>query len=353
MVAARKSSEISVGLAAIGRGGLEVTRLGLGLAPLGNHHAAIADDDAVALVRHAYDSGVRYFDTAPFYGNGLSEARLGAALRWHDREKFALSTKVGRLLVPAPRDTIDFTPFVDGLPFRIVTDYGYDATMRSIEGSLNRLGLERIDIAYIHDIDTLTHGADQPRQFSIAMDGAFRALDRLRADGTVRAIGVGCNEINVFEAVLDVADVDCLLVPGLYTLLDQPALAGLLPRCLKRGVAVAIGSVFNSGILVTGTGSGARYRYGPASAAILERVQALEAVCLRHGVPLGAAALQFVLAHPAVATVIPGARSIAQFQMIMQLFGHSIPAAFWHELRASQLVDAAAPLPGEAASIQP
>ncbi len=338
-----------IATAPLGRSGFSITRLGLGLAPIGNHHAFVPDEDAIALARHAFDTGVRYFDAAPFYGNGLAEARFGAAMRWHDRDAFVLSTKVGRLLQPAPRASIDFKPFVKGLPFRVVTDYGYDATMRSIEGSLNRLGLERIDIAYVHDIDRLTHGEDQPRQYRIAVEGAFRALAQLRSEGSIRAVGLGCNELDVFESVLGDADVDCFLVPGLYTLLGQRAAASLLPKCRARGVAVVAGSVFNSGILVTGAKAGARYRYAPAAADVMGKVAAIEAVCDRHEAPLGAVALQFVLAHPAVTGVLAGARSIEQLRGILGFHGHAVPRDLWAELREAGLLDRTAPVPGEAA----
>lgn len=323
----------------IGTNGLNISRLGLGLAPIGNHHAFVPDEDAISLCRYAYDAGIRYFDAAPFYGNGLAEARFGAAMRWHERNSFALSSKVGRLLTPAPRETIDFKTFVNGLPFKIEVDYSYDATMRSIEGSINRLGLERIDIIYIHDIDRLTHGDDQPRQYKIAIEGAYNALAELRSAGLVRAIGVGCNEIEVFQSVLQDTDVDCLLVPGLYTLLDQSSSKTLFPECQRRGVSVIAGSVFNSGILVTGAVTGARYRYAEAGEEIIQRVKTISSICARYDTPIGAAALQFVLMHPAVKSVLAGARSQQQLDGILDFYKQEIPADLWNELRSAGVIE--------------
>ena len=236
-----------------GRVDLDVTVMGYGAAPIGNIFRPVAEEEAAAMIHAAWQAGVRYYDTAPMYGHGLSEARLGAALRWYPRDEYVVSTKVGRLLSPAPRTEIDFAPWVDGLPFRIRFDYSYDGAMRSIEDSLQRLGLERIDIAFIHDCDVFTHGPQhQPGRFREAMDGAWRALDRLRSEGVLKAIGVGVNEWQVCHEALQQRDLDCFLLAGRYTLLEQEALDEFLPLCEERGAAVVLGGGYNSGILATG-----------------------------------------------------------------------------------------------------
>lgn len=329
-----------------GRVDLEVTQLGFGAAPIGNFLKPIPEAESEAMIRAAREAGVRYFDTAPMYGHGLSEARIGHGLRWYPRDELVVSTKVGRLLRPAPRASIDFAPWVDALPNRIVYDYSYDGTMRSIEDSLQRLGLERIDIAFIHDIDSFTHGPrHQPGRFREAMDGAYFALDRLRAEGVVKAIGVGVNEWQVCHQALLERDLDCFLLAGRYTLLEQDALDAFLPLCEARGAAVVLGGGYNSGILATGAVPGAKYNYAPAPEPILERVRRIEAVCRRHGVPLKAAALQFVLAHPAIPTNIPGTRNVAQLEENLELFRTPIPADFWSELKQERLLRAEAPVP--------
>lgn len=320
--------------------------MGYGAAPIGNIFRPISETEAAAMIDAAWDAGVRYFDTAPMYGHGLSEARLGAALRWRPRDDYVLSTKVGRVLTAKRRQDIEFAPWVDGLPFAMRFDYSYDGTMRSIEDSLQRTGLERFDIAFIHDCDGFTHGPErQPGRFREAMDGAWRALDRLRAEGTVRAIGVGVNEWEVCLAALRERDFDCFLLAGRYTLLEQDALDEFLPLCEARDAAVVLGGGYNSGILATGAVSGAKYNYGPAPEPILEKTRRIEAVCARHGIPLKAAALQFVLAHPAIPTNVPGTRTVAQMAENLAIFRTEIPAAFWQELRHQGLIRQDAPLP--------
>jgi D-threo-aldose 1-dehydrogenase len=324
--------------------GLDVTVMGFGASPIGNLGRPISDEDSAALIHAAWDAGIRFFDTAPMYGHGLSEARCGQALRWYPRDEFVISTKVGRMLTPAKRSDIDFTPWASGLPFRISFDYSYDGTMRSIEDSLQRLGLERIDIALIHDIDS-THGQSQPAMFDAAMTGSAKALLRLRDEGVVKAIGVGVNEWQVAHEAIKHADFDCLLLAGRYTLLEQDALDGFLPDCEKQGVSVILGGCYNSGILATGAVPGARYNYATASADVLAQVGRLEEVCREFNVPLKAAALQFVLAHPAIATNIPGVRTLAQLQDNIETFKTSIPDAFWTALRTKKLIRDAAPVP--------
>jgi D-threo-aldose 1-dehydrogenase len=328
------------------------TALGFGGAPLGNLFAPILDDDAVALVRHAHASGVRYFDTAPHYGNGLSEHRIGAALRAVPRDDFVLSTKAGRLLIPdaaAPREQ---NGYVDVLPFTQRWDYSYDGTLRSVEDSLQRLGLARIDWVYIHDVARDAHGDAQPQRFREAMQGAIPALARLKAEGAIRGYGLGVNDAQVCVDALAHADLDVLLLAGRYTLLDQSALPELMPQCAARGVRVCIGGPFNSGILATGAhpaaGRTVYFNYAPAAPEIIARAAAIEAVCRAHGVPLKAAALQFPRAHPAVMSVVPGARNRAEFDENLALSQRPIPPALWEELRAQRLLPQEAPVPSAA-----
>ncbi|MEQ8659861.1 MAG: aldo/keto reductase, partial [Gammaproteobacteria bacterium] len=234
-----------------GRVDLEVTAFGFGTAPVGNIFREIDEATSDAMFRRAWDAGVRYFDTAPMYGHGLSELRTGHSLRWRPRDEFVLSSKVGRILEPAPREKIHFAPWVNAAPFNARFDYSYDGVMRSFEDSLQRLALERMDICFIHDIDVFTRGADQPKVFETAMDGAWRALSRLRDHAVVKAIGVGVNEWEVCHAALEARDFDCFLLAGRYTLLEQEALDKFLPLCEARGAAVVVGGGFNSGILAT------------------------------------------------------------------------------------------------------
>ena len=331
----------------LGRSATKVTRLGFGAAPLGNLYAPVAGDEALAAVHAAYARHVRYFDTAPLYGHGMSEHRCGEALRRYPRDSFVLSSKVGRLLRPGRGDPGDaWDGYADALPFRPVYDYSYDGAMRSFEDSLQRLGTDRIDILLVHDIDVRTHGVDgQKRRFAEAVDGAFEALRRLRDQGVVGAIGLGVNEAEVCTAVADRVDIDCVLLAGRYSLLEQGALDTFLPLCVTRKIGVIVGGPFNSGILATGAGADARYDYGPAPPAVLDRVRRIEAVCNRHAVPLAAAALQFPCGHPAVATVIPGARTRAEVEQNVSLLQVAIPADLWRELKAEGLMRNDAPCP--------
>jgi D-threo-aldose 1-dehydrogenase len=332
-------------------GNARVTLLGFGGAPLGNLYAPIEEAEALASVERAYALGLRYFDTAPHYGNGLSEHRIGHVLRRLPRESFTLSTKVGRLLSPDPSAAADQHGFQAALPFTQRFDYSYDATLRSLEDSAQRLGLARIDIVYIHDIDDFTHGsADQPARFREAMEGAYRALERLRAARAVRAIGLGVNDTQVCLDAARHGDFDGFLLAGRYTLLDQSAHAELLPLCLVRNLKLVIGGPYNSGILATGAVPGARYDYRPASETVLRKVAAIGAQCRRFGVPLKAAALRFPLGHPAVAAVIPGARSPAEVEENLALVRQPIPAEFWTSLKSEGLLPPEVPVPDGSAT---
>lgn len=329
----------------LGTTGLEVTAFAFGTAPIGNIFEPIGEAVATDMIQTAWDAGVRLFDTAPMYGHGLAELRTGHNLRAKRRDDFVLASKVGRVLKPARRASIDFGPWVDAAPFSSHFDYSYDGTLRAFDDSLQRLALERMDICFIHDIDVYTHGADQPRVFEEAMDGCWRALDELRSQGVVKAIGVGVNEWEVCHAALKRHDFDCFLLAGRYTLLEQTALDEFLPLCEQRGASVIVGGGFNSGILATGAKPGAKYNYAPAPPEILERVARIEQVCREFNVPLPAAALQFVVAHPAVASFTAGTRTVQQLQQNLDWFATSIPAPFWQQLKHQGLLRGDAPVP--------
>jgi D-threo-aldose 1-dehydrogenase len=305
-----------------------VTQLGLGGVALGK--AAVDDDGALATIRAALGMGVRLLDTAPLYGRGVSERRFGRALVGVPHDSYVLATKVGRALLDgdsAPRPDADAPP-----PF----DYSYDGTMRIVEGSLSRLGLDRVDILHIHDPD------DHER---VALDGAFKALQRLKEQGVCRAIGSGMNQAEMLARFAQAADFDCFLLAGRYTLLDQIGLRELLPRCVERGISIIGGGPYNSGILAIGAKPGATYNYLPATPEMLDKTARIEAICDRHAVPLRAAALQFPLGHPAVVAVIPGAASVEEAGDNDRMLRWPIPAALWADLRAEGLIDPAAPLP--------
>lgn len=328
-----------------GRVDLEVTPFAFGTAPVGNIFREIDEDTSDAMFQRSWEAGVRFYDTAPMYGHGLSELRTGQSLRWKRRDDFVLSSKVGRVLHPAPRATIDFAPWVNAAPFRMEFDYSYDGTMRSFEDSLQRMALERIDILFIHDIDVFTRGKDQPEVFAQAMDGCWKALESLRDQKVVKAIGVGVNEWEVCHAALQQRDFDCFLLAGRYTLLEQEALDAFLPLCAARGAAVVVGGGFNSGILATGAKPGAKYNYAPAPAHILQKVAQIEAVCAEFAVPLPAAALQFVVAHPAIPAFCAGTRTVGQLDQNLAWFSHPIPAGFWAALKSRGLLREDAPVP--------
>jgi D-threo-aldose 1-dehydrogenase len=322
-------------------------KLGLGGAPLGNLFAPVADADARALVDAAWASGCRSFDTAPHYGHGLSERRLGDALRPHPRDGFVLSSKVGRLLsadAAAPREQHGY---VDALPFVQHWDYSAAGTRRSLEDSLQRSGLARIDVLYVHDLDAATHGERASQVLRRVLDETLPTLQRMKREGLIRALGLGVNDVQVVLEVLREADIDALLLAGRYSLLDHSALAALLPECLKCGVHIALGGVFNSGILATGVGShtAPTFNYAPAAREWVERTRRIESHCAAHGVPLRAAALQFPLAHPAVEIVMVGARSAAEWDDACAMLRRPIPASFWADLRNAGLIPEAAPTP--------
>lgn len=330
----------------IGRTALEVSQLGFGAAPFGNLLSDVPDAATREAVDVACAADIAYFDTAPFYGHGLSEHRLGEALRGRPRDSFVLSTKVGRLLHPRRDTGRSPGPFATTLPFDIEYDYSYDGVMRSIEDSWQRLGMARIDIAYIHDVTVKWRGERFEESYRTSIDGAFKALAELRAAGTIGAIGVGINEVDTLIRYARDADFDCFMLAGRYTLLDTTALDGLLPLCTDRHISILLAAPYNSGILATGAVPGAKYWYADAPEDILGRVRRIEEVCARHSTTLQAAATQFPLAHPAIASVAAGYRSPAEVRAALAACEAPIPRDFWLELRSERLVDPKAPLPG-------
>ena len=329
---------------------LDLTLLGFGGAPLGNLYTAISEETARATLDAAWDTGIRLFDTAPQYGFGLSEERVGRALGARPRNEFVLSTKVGRLLEDCAPEDVPQINFVDTPSRTFRYDYSYDGVMRSHEASLKRLGLDRVDVLLVHDVDIFTHGsaeASDARVRELFDAGGYRALQELKASGTVAAIGAGVNEWQVCERLLGLGDFDCFLLAGRYTLLEQEPLDSFLPLCEQRGVGIILGGPYNSGILATGPVAGARYNYQPAPADILARVTQLEAVCVAHGVKLIEAALHFVLSHPAITTVIPGANTPEQVLANDALLRASIPPGLWTDLKAQGLIRSDAPVPSD------
>ena len=325
-------------------------RLGLGGAPLGNLFRAISDAAAGAIVDAALADGCRSFDTAPHYGHGLSEHRVGHALRG-TTQPVAISTKVGRLLTPNTAAARAQHGYVDILPFDQQWDYSARGVRRSVEDSLQRLGRARLGAVFIHDCDADTHGDAYPSVLEQVVTEALPELARMKREGLIAAAGLGVNDVAVCLDVLARADLDCLLLAGRYTLLDQAALASLMPLCVARGVRVAVGGVFNSGILATGTrGDGATpmFNYAPAQQAWIDRARAIERICADHAVPLRAAALQFPLAHPAVEIVLVGAQQIEHWGDARTMMQHSIPARFWQAMRAARVLPDDAPTPPDA-----
>jgi D-threo-aldose 1-dehydrogenase len=311
-----------------------VTLLGLGTAPLAGLFAEVPEEQALAVIERSWDAGIRFYDTAPLYGHGLAELRVGKALRDEPRSEFTLASKVGRLLradaPPEPGQSFRGTP-----PVNPVFDFSYDGVMRSVEESRERLGIERIDILHIHDPDD---------HYDAALAGAYLALDRLRTDGVIGAVGAGMNQAEMLTRFAREANFDCFLLAGRYTLLDQVALKELLPVCLEKGVAIIAGGVYNSGILADPK-AGAHYNYQAAPPELIERAQRIGAVCARHGVPIKAAAIQFPLGHPAVTCVVVGCRSVAQLDESIAMFELPIPSAMWQELKHEGLLAPETPTP--------
>ena len=330
----------------LGRTNVSVTELGLGTAPLGELFERVNDDEAASLIEAAWDGGVRYFDTSPWYGRGLAEHRIGRALYRRPRAEFAISTKIGRVLRRPLGPNAIKDQWLGGLEFQTVFDYGYDGVMRSFEDSLQRLGINRVDVLLIHDLDPWDHNpAALNAYFTQLKTSGWRALAELREGGVIGGIGAGLNSLGSIPRFLDLFDIDFFLLAMRYTLLEQEVLDSEFPRCAERGVGIVVGGGYNSGILATGAVPGAMYNYAPAGPEILERVKKMEGVCARYRVPLPAAALQFPLGHPIVASIIPGAISRAQVEQNLAAFRHPIPADLWAELKREKLIRADAPTP--------
>ena len=324
----------------LGRTRVEVSVLGLGCGPLGGLYDVLDEEAATATVTAALHAGITYFDTAPLYGHGLSEHRLGAGLR-RTRDRAAISTKVGRLLRPARGAAPGM--FRDALPFEPVYDYSRDGVLRSLEDSLQRLGTDRVDILYIHDVNSRWHGDAVEARFREAMDGGYPALAGLRDAGVVGAIGVGMNDPAMLARFAEAGDFDVFMLAGRYTLLDQSGLDGLFQTCAARGVSIVAAGPFNSGILATGARAGAKFFYADAPAEILDRTRRIEAICADHGVPLATAALRFALRHPIVASVATGMVSPEEVARNVAAFAAPVPAGLWSDLKAAGLLHPATP----------
>jgi D-threo-aldose 1-dehydrogenase len=312
---------------------LSVTTLGFGGATIGGGHKQISDEQSERVVRAAWDGGMRYFDTAPLYGRGLAERRLGAALRDLPRDEYVLSTKVGRLLVPRADGHRD--PLLPDGDVRY--DYSYDAARASLESSLARLDLDRVDIVYCHDIDTWTHGDAQPGIYAAALKGILPALNDLREQGVIKAFGLGVNEWAVCDQVMDHFDVDVFLLAGRFTLLEQEPLDSFLPRCASKNVSVVIRGPFASGLLANTDRALATYDYKPVDDTRWDKAQAIRRVCESHTVDIRAASLQYPLRHPAVATVIPGSCETEEVSTNLELSQAEIGASLWSDLASEGL----------------
>ncbi|CAG4898387.1 aldo/keto reductase [Paraburkholderia gardini] len=331
----------------IGRRDLKVTGLGLGTAPLGGLYRDLTDAEAQGTIDAAWDAGIRYFDTAPHYGHTKAEHRLGHALRKYPRGEYVLSTKAGRRFVPRTHPYDGSEGWQNPLPFEAIYDYTHDGILRSFEDSQHRLGMVDIDILLVHDIGRYTHGDRNAHYWKqLTEGGGFKALDELRSAGAIKAVGLGVNEgAAILEAMAEF-DIDCALLAGRYTLLEQDTLNDLLPACEAKQVSILLGGAFNSGILARGVQGDLKYNYGDAPQDVIDRVTRLEAICRVHGAPLAAAALQFPYAHPAVATVLTGARNPGELRENVASFERELPAALWKALREG-LLDPRAPVPGD------
>jgi D-threo-aldose 1-dehydrogenase len=326
-----------------------VNGFGFGTAELGNLYRDVSEHEARGALEAAWDNGIRFFDTSPFYGAGLSELRLGAFLRSLPRgSEYTLATKVGRWL-RRPVDPAYWSPFAAGLPFEPVFDYSYDGAMKSFEQSVQRLGILKPGILFIHDLDRRNHGDQFEARYAEAREGCFAALTELKRAGDIEAIGIAINEADTGTRMLADGDFDCALLAGRYTLLEQSALHQFLPAAARSGVEVCLGGVFNSGILASGARNGAVYDYQAAGADVLERVTLIESVCVSHGVPIATAALQFAAAHPGVAAVLIGSSRAARITANIEALSRPLPPALWDDLRTRGLIDAAAPVPASPA----
>lgn len=331
----------------IGSTGIGLSRIGFGSAPMGDLKRTPTNEIAHDLLQAAWDEGIRYFDTAPFYGSGMAERRLGDFLRDKPRDEYVLSTKVGRTLVPDRAWALQrFGGDPRAMPFRPQFDFTYDAVMRGYEQSLQRLGLERIDILFLHDIGRYSQGDNHEKNLKIALDsGAVKALQDLRAQGAVKAIGVGVNEWQILDELMNHAKWDVFLLANRYTLMDQAVLDGFLQRVEREDIAIVDGAPLHSGLLVHGAREGAMYDYAPASAEVLDKVRRIQALCEKHGVPLVRAGLNFPLGHPAVTSIIPGPSNAPELRDNLAHFRTAVPSALWDDLKAEGLIHPASPAP--------
>lgn len=324
------------------------TELGFGAAPIGNLYRPISGEEAQKTLDAAWASGIRYFDTAPLYGLGLSETRLNHFLRAKKRQDYVISTKVGRILeVCAPERRTGIGKFYDTPSRRERFDYTYDGVMRSLDFSLERLGIDAIDIVFVHDVDVWTHGSEAARDAHVKtlMSGGYKALVKLRDEKVIKAFGAGINEWQVAETLTRAGGFDLFLLAGRYTLLEQEALNSFLPLCEKLGVGIVLGGPYNSGILAVGPKPGAMYNYEPAPRNILDRVREIEAVCKAHKVKLLQAALRFPLHHPCVVSVIPGGVTPQEVRLNVKTMDVKLPKALWKDLKAQGLLHPNAPVP--------
>ncbi|PBC36633.1 pyridoxal 4-dehydrogenase [Rhodococcus sp. ACS1] len=328
------------------RSGLSLGVMSFDGAPIGNVLGRVTDDEAHELISSAWDLGARYFDSAPLYGNGLGEYRLGHGLRERDRDSYVLSTKVGRVISPSSLSSRRAS-CMDTAPLEPSFDYSYDGVMRSVEQSLHRMLTDRFDILFIHDCDRHTHGHDQPEIFRQALSSAYPALESLRSQGVVKALGFATNEVDVCHSALKNTDADCFLLSGRYTLLEQESLDDLLPACQEACIGLILGGVYNSGILATGPVKGATFNDAPVPPAVRKKTARIQKICSDHNVPLRAVALQFAIAHPAVASVCVRAGNQQEQQFDAELFEYDIPTELWADLRAAELIRADAPTPGD------
>jgi len=329
----------------VGETGIRLSRIGFGSAPIGDVRRAPSDTESRALLQAVWDAGIRYFDTAPFYGSGLAERRVGDFLRDKPHGDYVLSTKVGRLLMPDRAYAME--RFNDGraMPFRPVFDFSYDGIMKSFEQSLQRLGLESIDILFVHDIGRYSQRERHEAAMAQFLGGGLRAMLELRASGAVKAIGAGVNEWEILDELMNHARWDVFLLANRYTLLDQRVLDGFLPRCARERVAIVDGAPLNGGILATGAIPGAHFDYRPPTDEIVARVSSIETICRRHGVPMVRAGLTFPFGHPAITSIIPGPARPVEFADNMTQFHAAVPQALWDDLRAAGLLHKDAPVP--------
>lgn len=329
----------SIPAAPLGRTGLQLTRLGFGSTALAGLFHATGEAEAQDAVDAAWEAGVRYFDTAPQYGGGIAEERLGAALRRRGRDEFVISSKVGKLVRTTGPDAGPGSLFRNGPPHEIVFDYSHDGVLRSLEATLQRTGLDRIDVLFIHDVNRKYHGPNVTERLDEALSGACVALARLRSEGIIRAFGPALNEVDISLRFVREADIDCIMLPQRWTPLDRAAGDELLPLCQQRGVGVVSAAPFDSGILATGPVPEATYNYALADPQRMQQVRRLQEECLCFHVPLAAAALQFPLQHPAVASVVVGMRSRTEVEQNVAHLSEDLPASMWEELLRIPLVD--------------